>query len=57
MVRKLPAYMTEILLGKGVKLNKQTNKIDFGVEGSKVKITLTLKVITVSDQSLKNTLA
>jgi hypothetical protein len=26
MVRKLPAYMTEILLGKGVKWNKQTNK-------------------------------
>jgi hypothetical protein len=29
MVRKLPAYMTEILLGKGVKSNKQnkqTNK-------------------------------
>jgi hypothetical protein len=25
MVRKLPAYMTEILLGKGVKWNKQTN--------------------------------
>jgi hypothetical protein len=25
-VRKLPAYMTEILLVKGVKLNKQTNK-------------------------------
>jgi hypothetical protein len=25
MVRKLPAYMTEILLGKGVKM-KQTNK-------------------------------
>jgi hypothetical protein len=27
MVRKLPAYMTEILLGKGVKSNKQ-NKIN-----------------------------
>jgi hypothetical protein len=26
MVRKLPAYMTEILLGKGVKWNKQTNR-------------------------------
>jgi hypothetical protein len=25
MVRKLPAYMTEILFGKGVKSNKQTN--------------------------------
>jgi hypothetical protein len=27
MVRKLPAYMTEILLGKGEKSNKQTNKM------------------------------
>jgi hypothetical protein len=25
MVRKLPVYMTEILLEKGVKWNKQTN--------------------------------
>jgi hypothetical protein len=26
MVRKLPAYMTEILLGEGVKWNKQTKQ-------------------------------
>jgi hypothetical protein len=31
MVRKLPAYMTEMLLGIGVKGNKQTKKtISYG---------------------------
>jgi hypothetical protein len=35
MVRKLPAYMTEILLGKGVKWNKQTKQ---GILNSKYRL-------------------
>jgi hypothetical protein len=31
MVRKLPAYMTEVLLGKGVKM-KQTNAFNMDFE-------------------------
>jgi hypothetical protein len=35
--------------------DQQMTTIDFGVKGSKVKVTLTLKVKTVFDQKLKNT--
>jgi hypothetical protein len=37
-------------LGMMIFQDKQMTPIDFGVEGLKVKVTLTLKVKTVSDQ-------
>jgi hypothetical protein len=43
MVRKLPAYMTEILLEKGVKWNKQTNKLHSPL-ASQCVVTYNLKV-------------
>jgi hypothetical protein len=38
MVRKLPAYINEILLGKGVKWNRQTNRVNLYITVIKIWI-------------------